>query len=92
VSFAGRSIVKITGFATGVILSATPSVPASAPALASASVASTAPPTPVRTTDGRVGTAEALPDDRLLVTFEDGHTLVVEADQLRPHPDGGYLI
>jgi hypothetical protein len=92
VSFAGRSIVKITGFATGVSFAATSSVSPSAPASAPAPAAPAARPTPVRTTDGRVGTAEALPDDRLLVTFDDGHTLVVEADQLRPHPDGGYLI
>jgi hypothetical protein len=77
-----------------VTLSAASSVPppASASASASAVAAPTARPTPVRTTDGQVGTAEALPDDRLLVTFDDGRTLVVEADQLRPHPDGGYLI
>ncbi|MFI5833981.1 hypothetical protein ACIA5A_09935 [Micromonospora sp. NPDC051300] len=81
VSFAGRSIVRITGFApTGA--GPTPAVPARF---------SDAPPEPrrtwVRTGDGQAGVAQARPDGRASVTFDDGRSAIVDADDLVP-PDG----
>ncbi|SCG79626.1 FG-GAP repeat domain-containing protein, partial [Micromonospora humi] len=80
VSFAGRSIVKISGFApTGA--EPIPAVPARF---------SDAPAEPrraqVHTRDGRAGTAQARPDGRASVTFDDGRSAVVDADDLTP-PD-----
>ncbi|GAB3061635.1 VCBS repeat-containing protein [Micromonospora schwarzwaldensis] len=81
VSFAGRSIVRISGFAaTGVAAAGT----------TPARFADASPEprrTPVRTPDGRVGTAQARPDGRAAVTFDDGRTAVVDAADLTP-PDG----
>ena len=36
----------------------------------------------VRTVDGQTGTAQAMPDNRVLVTLDDGRAVVVEEDQL----------
>ncbi len=81
VSFAGRGVVRITGFA------------ATGAARATAVPARFEDPSPdpprslVRTSDGRIGAAQARPDGRASVTFDDGQA-VVDADDLSPH-DGG---
>jgi len=33
-----------------------------------------------------------MPDNRVLVTLDDGPSLVVDEEQLQPQPDGSYLI
>jgi hypothetical protein len=50
------------------------------------------PPPNVRTNDGRIGRTQAMPDDRVLITLDDGRTFVVEADRLQPQDDGTYLV
>jgi hypothetical protein len=79
VGFAGRSIVKIGDLGLGgVILRpaiATAKIDAPA-ALAERSVIR------IRTADGRAGVAEALPDDRFRVTFDDGDSRVVKASEV----------
>ncbi|MFI2711487.1 FG-GAP repeat domain-containing protein, partial [Micromonospora sp. NPDC018662] len=81
VSFAGRSIVRISGFAaTGAAAAGT--TPARFDDAPSESRR-----TPVRTRDGRVGTAQARPDGRAAVTFDDGRSAVVDAADLTP-PEG----
>jgi hypothetical protein len=91
VSFAGRSLVKINGFAqTG---AAAPAVSAAEPAPDEPSASN--PETPqarVRAVDGHAGTARAMPDNRVLVTLDDGRSFVVDEEQLRPQDDGSYLI
>ncbi|MGC4875715.1 FG-GAP-like repeat-containing protein [Micromonospora sp. DT43] len=85
VSFAGRSIMRISGFAvTGPVAatSATPAVFEDHPPASSDLRRSL-----VRTRDGQVGTAQAMPDDRVLVTFDDGRSIVVDADEITPHDD-----
>lgn len=34
----------------------------------------------------------AMPDDRLLITLDDGRSFVVDADRLQPEPDGTYVV
>lgn len=46
----------------------------------------------VRTTDGHAGTTQAMPDERVVVTLDDGRTIVIDADRLQPQADGSYLI
>jgi hypothetical protein len=46
----------------------------------------------VKTTDGHAGRTQALPDDRVLVTLDDGRSFVVDATQLEPQDDGTYLV
>lgn len=52
---------------------------------------SSSPPN-VRTPDGRVGRTQAMPDDRVLITLDDGRSFVVEADRLQPQADGTYVV
>ena len=67
VSFAGRSIVKITDLPAPPILN-------------------------IRTTDGHTGMTRAMPDNRALVSLDDGRSLVIDADKLSPQAGGTYLI
>jgi photosystem II stability/assembly factor-like uncharacterized protein len=90
VSFAGRSIVKISGFATTGAQPATSATPARFEDRPPASPDLRQPP--VRTKDGQVGTAQAMPDDHVLVTLDDGRSFVIDADELKLQDDGGYLI
>jgi hypothetical protein len=92
VSFAGRGIVKIAGF--GSAEAARPSSERHAVAAPNRGT----PPTPeepqprVRTSDGNTGITQAMPDNRVLITLDDGRSFVVETDQLKPQNDGTYLI
>ena len=36
----------------------------------------------------KIAARQALPDERLLVTLEDGRSLIVDADRLAPQADG----
>jgi hypothetical protein len=90
VSFAGRSIVKISGFAQVIIFSPESRFdhgePGSEPA---AAVESPGPQSLLRSGDERPGTARALPDARVLITFADGSSRIVDADELAPYDRGG---
>lgn len=46
-------------------------------------------PQNVMTNEGP-GRTQALPDDRVLVTLEDGRSLVIDGDRLKPQRDGTY--
>ena len=46
----------------------------------------------VRTADGQVGSTRAMPDDRVLVTLDDGRSFVIDAERLEPQHDGTYLL
>lgn len=46
-------------------------------------------PQNVITSEGRAST-RALPDDRVLVTLDDGRSLVIDGGRLKPQPDGSY--
>jgi hypothetical protein len=78
VGFAGRSIVKISdlGLGGGVILVTTTPAPATEPGPLER------PTTRVRIADGRLGTAEAGPDERFFVSLDDGQSIVVDADEV----------
>lgn len=41
---------------------------------------------------GVAGVARAMPDDRVLVLFEDGRSYVVDAERLEPQEKGRYLL
>ena len=78
VGFAGRSIVKISdlGLGGGVILLA------AIPAAETEPGPLERPTTRVRIADGRLGTAEAGPDERFFITLDDGQSIVVDADEV----------
>jgi hypothetical protein len=46
----------------------------------------------VRTTDGRLGRTQPMPDERVRITLADGRSLVVAAERLQPQGDGTYLV
>lgn len=46
----------------------------------------------VRSATGVAGVARAMPDDRVLVLFEDGRSYVVDAERLEPQEKGRYLL
>jgi hypothetical protein len=46
----------------------------------------------LRTTEGQVGSTRAMPDDRVLVTLEDGRSFVVDAERIERQHDGTYLL
>lgn len=75
VGFGGRGIVKISdlGLGGGVILHA------AMPAAETEPAPPDRPTTRIRTADGRLGTAEAAPDERLFITLDDGRTILVDA-------------
>jgi hypothetical protein len=96
VSFAGRSIVKITGFAAGtspeISLVGAGRAERTDTTSEPADVESPGRRPLVRIRDGRLGTTRALPDGRVLITFADGGSLVVDADRFAPDDDGGYAV
>ena len=78
VGFAGRGIVKISDLGLGggvILLTATPAAETEPGPLER-------PTTRVRIADGRLGTAEAGPDERFFVTLDDGQTIVVDAGEV----------
>jgi hypothetical protein len=46
----------------------------------------------LRATEGQVGSTRAMPDDRVLVTLEDGCSFVLDAEQIEPQHDGTYVL
>jgi hypothetical protein len=77
VGFAGRSIVKISDLGLG------GGVSAAAPAAAETEPGPLERPTTrVRIADGRLGTAEAGPDERLFITLDDGQSIVAVDDEV----------
>ena len=46
----------------------------------------------IRTTDGHTGATRSLPDERVLLTLDDGRSIVIDADRLQPQVDGTYLV
>ena len=78
VGFAGRGIVKVSelGLGGGVILR--PAIPAAEPEPGPLE----RPTTRVRIADGRLGTAEAGPDERFFITLDDGQSIVVHASEV----------
>jgi hypothetical protein len=46
----------------------------------------------VRTVDSRAVRTRAMPDDRMLVTLEDGSSFVIDAEELQADPNGGYVV
>ena len=46
----------------------------------------------VRTTDGHVGMTRPMPDNRALISLDDGRSFVVDAENLTPQADGIYLL
>lgn len=86
--FAGRGIVKIgdLGLEREVLVpAATPEAETNPPPLER-------PTSRIRTADGRLGVAEAAPDERLFVTLDDGQSLLVNAGEVtvleEPSPNG----
>ncbi len=91
VSFAGRGIVKISGLTPQSVRESVVTRAVAAPEPRAARAAPPRQPV-VRTGDGQVGTTQALPDERVLITLEDGRSFVVDTDQLGPQTDGTYLV
>jgi hypothetical protein len=50
------------------------------------------PPNNIKTTDGRTGSTQAIPDNRLLVSLDDGRSFVIDSERLAPQGDGTYLL
>jgi hypothetical protein len=46
----------------------------------------------VMTNEGQAGSTRALPDDRVLVTLDDGRSLVIDGGRLTPERDGIYKL
>lgn len=51
-----------------------------------------APARNVRTSDGQLASTGPMPDDRVLITLEDGRTFVIDGDRLEPEGDGTYRL
>jgi len=49
-------------------------------------------PPNVRTSDGRLGRTQPMPDNRVLIALDNGRSFVVDADRLERLADGTYLI
>jgi len=49
-------------------------------------------PQNVKTNEGQTGSTQALPDDRVLVTLEDGRSLVIDGGRLKAQRDGTYRL
>jgi len=43
-------------------------------------------------TSTRAGTTQAMPDDRILLTLDDGRSFLIDGEHLRPQPDGTYHV
>ena len=46
----------------------------------------------VRTVETHAAAAVALPDDHLLLTLDDGRSLVIDGERLSPQEDGAYQV
>jgi hypothetical protein len=93
-SFAGRSIVKISGFVRRVIGQPT-AEQADRPQPATGNGGEEPADTRrlrIRTVDGRTGVTLPMPDDRMLITLDDGQSIIVETDRLQPQEDGSYVL
>ena len=71
VSFAGRSIVKITAFANIILRPQRQNIKA---------------------IESHAGSTQAMPDNRVLLTLDDGRSFVIDAERLDPQPDGTYVV
>lgn len=40
----------------------------------------------------RTGTTQAMPDDRILLTFDDGRSFLIDGERFRPQSDGTYHV
>ena len=40
----------------------------------------------------RTGTTRAMPDDRIMLTLDDGRSFLVAGERMRPRPDGTYQV
>jgi len=89
VGFAGRGLVKISDLGLGgVILMRT-----ATPVAVSEAAPVDRPQTRIRIADGRAGTAQAAPDERLFVTLDDGQSFMAHVDDVtmleEPEPESG---
>lgn len=46
----------------------------------------------IKTIETHVGSAQAMPDDRVLLTLDDGRSFVIDAARLNRQSDGTYLV
>ena len=46
----------------------------------------------IKTIETHGATSQAMPDDRVLLTLDDGRSFVIDAERLNPHSDGTYHV
>jgi len=46
----------------------------------------------IKTIETHAGGAQAMPDNRVLLTLEDGRSFVIDAERLDPQADGTYVV
>jgi hypothetical protein len=46
----------------------------------------------IKTIETHAGSAQPLPDNRLLLTLDDGPSFVIDAERLEPQADGTYVV
>lgn len=46
----------------------------------------------IKTIETHGGTTQAMPDDRVLLTLDDGRTFVIDGERLNPQEDGTYQV
>lgn len=46
----------------------------------------------IKAIESHAGSTQAMPDDRVLLTLDDGRSFVIDAERLTPQSDGTYQV
>ena len=46
----------------------------------------------IKAIESHAGSAQAMPDNRVLLTLDDGRSFVIDAERLKPQVDGTYRV
>jgi len=46
----------------------------------------------IKAVESHAGSTQAMPDNRVLLTLDDGRSFVIDAERLDPQPDGTYVV
>jgi hypothetical protein len=46
----------------------------------------------IKAIESHAGSTQAMPDNRVLLTLDDGRSFVIDAERMKPQTDGTYLV